>query len=104
MTDILNFLRAYPDDPTLVMSKARVAEVIAEIERLRAELAAERVQHKSIHEMLCKEVDELEAERDALRANISSELDDAIQSQSWDEVIAVRDHLDAALEKGGGDE
>lgn len=42
MTYILNFLRAYPDDLTQVMSKARVAEAIAEIERLRAELDAER--------------------------------------------------------------
>lgn len=40
MSDILNFLRAYPDDPAAVMSRARVAETIAEIDRLRAELAA----------------------------------------------------------------
>lgn len=42
MIDIVKYLQNYPDDPAAVMSKARVEEAVAEIERLRAELAAER--------------------------------------------------------------
>lgn len=35
VSDILKFLHDYPDDISLVMSKARVLEIIAEIEMLR---------------------------------------------------------------------
>lgn len=58
-------------DPTNPFQNRNELKDHFEIERLRAELAAERVHHKSIHEMLCKEVDELEAERNALRAQLT---------------------------------
>lgn len=35
MADVLKFLQSYLDDPTVIMSKERVNEIIAEIERLR---------------------------------------------------------------------
>ncbi len=42
MSDVLKFLRAYPDDTAAVMSRARVSEVIQEIERIRALLREAR--------------------------------------------------------------
>ncbi len=39
MTDILKDLESYPDDPTVVMSRRLVGDVVAEIKRLRNELA-----------------------------------------------------------------
>ena len=40
MTDIIDHLKRYPNDPSLVLSRARVDEIISEIERLRRENAA----------------------------------------------------------------
>lgn len=89
MTDILNFLRAYPDDAAAVMSKARVAETIAEIERLTAELAA------------CKEQENAEwvkaiAERDAMRELLRE------ARERLPEHVCAR--IAAALNKGDRDE
>jgi len=37
MTDVLKFLHSYLEDPTVIMSKERVNEIIAEIESLDEE-------------------------------------------------------------------
>lgn len=42
MTDILKDLEGYPNDPTVVMSRRLVGDVVAEIKRLRAELTDAR--------------------------------------------------------------
>lgn len=42
MTDILKDLEGYPNDPVAVMSRRLVGDVVAEIKRLRNELADTR--------------------------------------------------------------
>jgi hypothetical protein len=42
MSDILKDLEGYPDDPTVVMSRRLIGDVVAEIKRLRNELADAR--------------------------------------------------------------
>jgi len=93
VTDILETLKSYPDDPTIVMSRRVVNDIIAEIEQLRAELAAEREEVKNLqmagmHFM---------AERDELRELL--ELSRPYVGQA-DGLLA--DRIDAALNKGGG--
>lgn len=86
------------------------AELAAETEtvmRLTAELSGVKACLKSLEKHFARAKGNTQSmklsrnaarsERDELRATISSELDDAIQSESWDKVIAVRDRLDAAL-------
>lgn len=40
MTDIIDYLNNYPDERNLILSRAKVDEIIAEIEKLRRENAA----------------------------------------------------------------
>lgn len=68
MTDILDTLKTYPDDPTVVMSRRVVNETISEIERLRAELA----DMKSLAYDRLLQVEAAETERDELRAELAA--------------------------------
>ena len=70
MADILDTLKTYPDDPTVVMSRRVVNETISEIERLRAELAALRENSLAVLTRVRGYRDKVIAERDALRAQL----------------------------------
>jgi hypothetical protein len=95
--DIVKYLQKYPDDPAALMSKARVEEAIAEIERLRAELAAEREAWNKADLAEAKAV----RERDfalAKVAKLREALEDAaIALDGWDDDMARR--IRAALKE-----
>lgn len=63
MTDIIAVLKSYLDDHTVVMSRRIVNDTIAEIERLRADIA----HLVGANALERKRANSAEAERDALR-------------------------------------
>jgi hypothetical protein len=62
--DILDEIKAYPDDLTVVMSRRVVGSVIAEIERLRAELSTANDGLRKMEELHFAVATELAAERE----------------------------------------
>lgn len=110
MSNVVNFLYTYLDDPAEVMSKARVNETIAEIERLQAELAASKAEIQKLKDDLVyqqtaeyvalEDRDFARKERDAMRELLR-------EAAGWmwlhgPDTLRIR--IDAALNKGDGGE
>lgn len=147
MTDILDTLKSYLDNPSAVMSKRVVNDVIDEIARLRVERDAVRselsdalvlaAQHLDCFRTERWELGNVMRERDFLRAELAAEREkiartrlyataplkleavtaerDAlrallVRARAWiadgkvDFNDALVDDIDAALDKGDGDE
>ena len=95
MADVLDFLRDYLKIPAVIASSARVMEVIDEIERLRAELAATREERDRARAQMGPDENKflaLYAEQDALRAKLAAQADihTEIQMRLSDERDAMR--------------
>ena len=72
MTDIFDTFKAYPDDPAAVMSKRVVAEAIAEIERLRADLAYSDKRFSDFVERTSKRTEKADVELAQAHADLAA--------------------------------
>ena len=103
--DVIRTLKANLDgDPVAIMSKARVLETITLIERLRAELSAERERNAKLSEDNIRRsngIVQVEAERDALRELLLQAREFVADVPTAYQLL---DDIDALLNKGDGDE